>query len=159
MMAIHKILLASAVLLAMPFMALTKAATNDQEKGQVLAALQSVADEWNKTQVISTYHFESALTIVDNTPPYLFQGPDAVKNWFKAYRDSQPQAATSAKMSLRFLEPQTVEIEGDHAYIAAPAEWTVALDGRSDISHGVVTATLNRASQGWRIAAWIWTPR
>jgi hypothetical protein len=44
-MAIRNTILASAVLLAMPFMAATKAATDEQEKGQVLAVLQSVADE------------------------------------------------------------------------------------------------------------------
>jgi hypothetical protein len=80
-MANHNTILASAVLLAMPFMAASKAATNDQEKRQVLAVLQSVADEWDRTQVISTSHFEAALTIVDNTPSYLFQGPEAVQNW------------------------------------------------------------------------------
>jgi hypothetical protein len=100
--------------------------------------------------VISTSHFEAALTIIDNTPPYLFQGPEAVQNWLKAYRDNQPPAANKAKTSLRFLEPRTVEIEGARAYIAVPAEWTVTLDGRSDVSHGVVTATLNRSSEGWR---------
>ena len=158
-MAIDKTILVSAMLLAMPFMAATTAAPTEQEKGQVLAVLQSVADEWSRTQVTSTSHFEAALTIVDNTPPYLFQGPEAVQNWLKAYRDNQPPAATKAKTSFRFLEPRTVEIEGARAYIAVPTEWTVTLDGRSDVSHGVVTATLNRSSQGWRIAAWIWTPQ
>jgi hypothetical protein len=31
--------------------------------------------------------------------------------------------------------------------------------GRGDVSHGVVTATLNASSQGSRFAAWIWTPQ
>jgi hypothetical protein len=155
-MAVGKIL-ALAVLLAKPCMA---AEATEQEKGQVLAVLQSVAEEWSKTQVMpSTSHFEAALTIVDNTPPYLFQGPEAVQRWLRAYRETQPPAATKAKTSLQFLEPRTVEIEGARAYVAVPAEWTVALDGRRDVSHGVVTATLNRSSEGWRIAAWIWTPQ
>jgi hypothetical protein len=158
-MALNKTILALVVPLAMPFMAQATAGTTEQEKGQVLAVLQSVADEWSKTQVTSTSHFEAALTIVDNTPPYLFQGPEAVQNWLKSYRDNQPPTAAKAKTSLRFLEPRTVEIEGARAYIAVPAEWTVTLDGRSDVSSGVVTAALNRSSQGWRIAAWIWTPR
>jgi hypothetical protein len=158
-MEIRNSILASAVLLAMPFTAATAAGTTEQEKGQVLAVLQSVADEWNKTQVAPTSQFQTDLTIVDNTPPYLFQGPEAVQNWLKAYRGDQPPAAAKAKISARFLEPKTVEIEGTRAYIAVPEEWTVTLDGRSDVTHGVVTATLNRSSQGWRIATWTWTPQ
>jgi hypothetical protein len=158
-MAVDKIL-ALAVLLAMPCMTAATAETTEQEKGQVLAVLQAVAEEWSNTQAMpSTSHFEAALTVVDNTPPYLFQGPEAVQSWLRAYRETQSPAATKAKTSLHFLEPRTIEIEGARAYIAVPAEWTVTLDGRSDVSHGVVTATLNRSSQGWRIAAWIWTPQ
>jgi hypothetical protein len=158
-MAIDKTIVAFAVLLAMPFMTAATAATIEEQRGQVLAVIQSVADGWNKAQVAPTSQFGTDLTIVDNTPPYLFQGPEAVQNWLRAYRDNQPPAATKAETSLRFLEPKTVEIKGASAYIAVPAEWTVTLDGRSGVSHGVVTATLNWTSQGWRIAAWIWTPQ
>jgi hypothetical protein len=170
-MAIEKTILALAVLLVPLFMAAPTAGATEQEEGQVLAVLESVADEWNKTQVTSASHCEAALTIVDNTPPYLFQGAEAVQNWLRAYRDNElGAAATKANTSLRFLEPtvviiehraskdgQTVEIEGVRAYIAVPAEWTATLDGRSDVSHGVVTATLDRSSHGWLIAAWTWT--
>jgi hypothetical protein len=139
-MAIHKTHLAFAVLLAMPFTAATAARATEetraaeQEKGQVLAVLQLLADEWNKTQVAPTSYFQADLTIVGNTPLYLFQGPEALQNWLKAYGDGQPPAVAKAKISARFLEPRTVEIEGAHAYIAIPGEWTVILDG--DIGHG-----------------------
>ena len=158
-MVLDKTIPAFAVLLAMPFTAATAAENTEQEKRQVLAVLQSVADEWNKTQVAPTSQFQADLTIVDNTPPFLFQGPEAAQNWLKAYRADQPPATARARISARFLEPRTVEIEGARAYIAVPEEWTVILDGRSEVTHGVVTATLNRSSQGWRIATWTWTPQ
>jgi hypothetical protein len=158
-MAVRKKILASAVLLMMPFMAARAVQATEQDREQVVAAVQTVADEWNKKHTLSAPHFESALTVVDDTPPYLFQAPDAAEKWLKAYRDNQPPAAAESQTSLRFLEPKSIEINGARAYIAIPAEWTVTKGGKNDVSHGIVTATLNRASQGWLIAVWVWTPQ
>jgi hypothetical protein len=146
-------------LLVIAFIAPVKAATTEQQKGQVIAVIQSVADEWNKSQALPKSQFGTDLTIIDNTPPYVFQGRDAVQKWLKAYRDDQSPDASKAKTSLSFLEPKTVEIKGAGAYIAVPAEWIVTLDGHSDVSRGVVTATLNATAQGWRISTWVWTPQ
>jgi hypothetical protein len=58
----------------------------EQEKEQVLSVIQGVANAWNHGNIPGSTSFESSLTVGDNTPPYLFQGPNAVANWIKAYR-------------------------------------------------------------------------
>lgn len=121
--------------------------------------MQAVADAWNQGNIPASSYFEPSLTVVDNTSPYLFQGPDAVTDWIRAYRNDQPKGREDAKTSLRLLQPKTVEIKGARAYIAVPADWTVRQNGQSKVSHGMITATLDRSDQDWRIGAWIWTPR
>lgn len=127
-----------------------------QEKDQVLTVMQAVVDAWNKPR---TSHFDPGLTIVDNTPPYLFQGKDAQEKWVKAYEASQASSVAPSQTSLRLLAPLTTEVTGGVAYIALPAEWAITRNGHSDVLQGVVTATMTKSPSGWRITAWIWTPR
>jgi hypothetical protein len=131
----------------------------EREKERVLSVMQAVANAWNQGNIPASSYFEPSLTVVDNTSPYLFQGPDAVADWIKAYRNDQPKGSEDAKTSLHLLRPKTVEIRGARAYIAVPGDWTVRQYGQSKISHGVITAILHRLDQDWRISAWIWTPR
>jgi hypothetical protein len=130
-----------------------------QDKAAAFSVMRAIADTWNSGHGFATDTFESSLTIVDNTPPYLFQGPHAVDAWIEAYRDQLPKGSKDAKTSLHLSQPQTVEIEGTHAYIAVGAEWRVEQNGRSEVSHGVITAILHHSDEQWRVAAWTWTPR
>ncbi|WP_420138057.1 hypothetical protein [Sphingomonas sp.] len=145
------------VLIALPGM--SAQAAPDQDKAWVVAVMQAVADAWNKGVQPPAALFEPSLTIVDNTPPYLFQGRAAIEQWQAAYAASQPSAIAGAQTALRLGAPLSVETNAAHAYIALPADWTTTQNGHSEVARGVVTATLNHSPQGWRIAGWIWTPR
>ena len=131
----------------------------EQEKAAVFSVLQAIANTWNDGHVIARSYFESSPTIIDNTPPYRFQGPHAVEDWIEAYRNSRPKGSEDAKTSLHLLQPQSVEIKSTHAYIAVPADWRVEQNGQSEVSHGMITAILDEEDQHWRVAAWVWTPR
>jgi hypothetical protein len=133
--------------------------TSEQDKAAAFSVMQAIAATWNSGHGFATDSFESSLTIVDNTPPFLFQGPHAVDAWIEAYRDQLPKSSKDAKTSLHLAKPQTVEIKGTHAYIAVPAEWRVEQNGHSEVSQGTITAILNRSDEQWRVAAWTWTPR
>jgi hypothetical protein len=128
-------------------------------KEQVLSVMQGVANAWNHGNIPAATDFEPSLTVVDDTPPYLFQGPNAITDWIEAYRQEQPKDEKESKTSLHFLKPLTVEISGERAYVAVPGEWAVDQGGQTKVSHGIITVVLNRKSQNWRIATWVWTPR
>ncbi len=65
--------------------------------------------------------------VVDDTPPYLSQGPNALADWIAVYRNDQPMGTGNAKTTLRFLQPKSVEIKDTCAYVAVPG----GLDGRA----------------------------
>jgi hypothetical protein len=156
-MSIWKNLVATISLLT--WLAGAQAQSTAGEEGRVLSVMRSVAGAWNEGHTPPSNCFEPSLTVVDNTAPYVFQGPDAVADWIKAYRENQPKGSEDAKTSLHFLRPKTVAINSTHAYVAIPARWTVQLNGRAQVSYGTVTATLNRREADWRIGTWTWTPR
>jgi hypothetical protein len=131
----------------------------EQDKAAVVSVMQTVADSWNSGKGVARDCFESSLAVVDNTPPYLFEGPHAMDDWIEAYRNEQPKESKDAKTTLHFFEPRSIKINGTHAYIAITADWNVEQNGHSEAAHGVVTATLTSRDQHWRVAAWTWTPR
>jgi hypothetical protein len=131
----------------------------DQEKAGVLAVMQGVADAWNRGRILRTGYFDYSLTVIGDTPPYIFQGPHAVENWIEAYRNYRPKESEDAKPSLHLLQPQSVEIKGEYAYVAMPGDWTVEQNGQSNVSHGMITTVLDRTGPDWHVAAWVWTPR
>jgi hypothetical protein len=157
----HKIAAASLVLLSFFAANMSQAAeqASEQDKAAVVSVMQIIATKWNEEQKFAKDSFESSVTIIDNTAPYLFQGPGAGDDWIAAYRSEQPKGSEDAKTALHFLEPQSVKIKGSHAYIAVPADWSVELKGKNEVAHGIVTAALNQAEGHWRVSAWTWTPR
>src|ERR1700710_2054124 len=118
-------LLSSAAVLFVTSLFATEPLQAERATDEPLSVMQAVADEWNHGHFPSPAYFESSLTVVDDTPPFLFQGPDAVKRWIEAYRSNQPKSSEGSQTTLHFLQPKLVETNGDRAYIAVPAEWIV----------------------------------
>lgn len=158
-MSVPKILALAGLLLTACLAAGGAAQAAEPEEARVFSVLQAVADAWNQGNTLPSASFEAALTIVDDTPPYLFQGPDAVADWIEAYRKDQPRSSDDSKTSLHFLPPRAIEINGARAYVAVPSEWAVEQDRRTNVLHGTVTVVLDRVGEDWRIATWVWTPR
>jgi len=129
------------------------------DAGDAFARVQATVDAFDQGKDISvvTRFFQSSVTIVDDTPPFLFRGPTAVKDWEKAYAESEGQDPRKAFLNL--LPPTAVEVQGKEAYVAVPANWKDASGGQNSVSHGVITVVLDKEGPDWRIASWIWTPR
>ena len=108
-MSMIKNLTSSSLLLSCLFVAAAPVwAGDEQEKEQVLSVMQGVANAWNHGNIPAATDFEPSLTVVDDTPPYLFQGPNAITDWIEAYRQEQPKDEKESKTSLHFLKPLTV---------------------------------------------------
>jgi hypothetical protein len=131
----------------------------EADTDEPLSVVQQVADEWNSGHAPSAAYFVPSLTIIDDTPPYLFQGPDATRKWMEAYNRNQPREYEGTQTALHLLRPKLLATDGPHAYVAIPAEWMISKDETNGkILRGVITAILQQANDKWRIAVWIWTP-
>jgi hypothetical protein len=130
------------------------------EASDVIARVQATVDAWNKGDAAAAKaYFRPTVTIVDNTPPYLFRGPHAVDDWATAYSHDGPVGHDLTKTSLHLSPWQTLEVNAQQAYVAIPAEWKIEVNGHTVVSHGVITVVLEKIALEWWIAAWIWTPR
>jgi hypothetical protein len=135
------------------------APTLADDTSSVFARVQAAVDAWNKGgSAAASAYFRPTLTIVDNTPPYLFRGPHAMDDWAKAYSHDGPVGHDLTKATLHLLTWQTVEVSAQQAYVAVPAAWKIEVNGNIVVSHGVITVVLEKIDSEWWIAAWIWTP-
>ena len=54
--------------------------------------------------------------------------------------------------------PWSVDVEGDRAYVVAPATYTYKQHGKVGKElHAVFTAGFRKTDAGWRISAWTWS--
>ena len=94
-----------------------------------------------------------APSIVDEFPPHHWQGPTAFNDWLADFgKDSAARKVTDSK-----LKPHSAKrliVEGDHAYVVMPTDYTFKQNGKTMAEYGTITYALDKTTTGWRIAAW-----
>ncbi len=96
------------------------------------------------------------ITIVDELPPYIWQGPDALTAWaVDLGKDIQRRSLTEPKVTLG--EVFRAESLGDKAYLIIPAVFAYKEGGNPRHSPARMTFTLVKGEAGWKITSWTWT--
>ncbi|MFN2529223.1 MAG: hypothetical protein ABR584_10975 [Candidatus Baltobacteraceae bacterium] len=100
---------------------------------------------------------DSPVSIVDEFPPYQWQGPGACQVWATAFgADSKKEGVTDSIVTL--AKPRHVDIAGDRAYVVFPANYAYKQHGKALVEKGAtLTAALRKTAAGWRVTAWAWS--
>jgi len=95
----------------------------------------------------------AAPSIIDEFPPHHWEGATAFNDWLAAFgADSTARKVTDSKLTPHSAKRLTVE--GDHAYVVMPTDYTFKQNGKSMAEYGTITYALDKTTAGWRIAAW-----
>ncbi len=132
------------------------AATPDAER---IAPIQKFIDSFNKgdTAAAAATHAASAdLAILDEVPPYLWQGPQAFQAW-SADLDSDARKRGITDQAVTIGAPTREETSGDHAYVVVPAVYTFKERGVVMREPAQFVFALKRGAGGWLIHGWAWT--
>jgi ketosteroid isomerase-like protein len=93
--------------------------------------------------------------VIDDLPPYVWQGPGACSKWFKAFETWASKAGvTNAAITLG--EIRHLDFAGDFAYLVAPVTLSYVNAGKSVNFPGLITLTLRKLQSGWRISGVAW---
>jgi hypothetical protein len=95
------------------------------------------------------------VTIIENFPPYVFVGPDAVARWEAGFR-THVAAEQDTELKVEFGPAQDFGVTGNRAYFALPTTWTGRSAGRSFEEQGAWSFVLVRAGTGWKILGYGW---
>jgi ketosteroid isomerase-like protein len=100
-------------------------------------------------------HFTPDATIIEDIPPYRWQGPQAGSRWMAAMGENAARSGiTSIVMQLG--DATRVEVDADNAYAVYSAILILSGNALRLQSGGCLTFTLQRAETGWLISALAW---
>jgi ketosteroid isomerase-like protein len=124
------------------------------DKEDVVAAIHQFADNLDpKTMDKALAACDSPVSIIDEFPPHVW---NSCAEWIKDFGEfNQRNGVTEAEAKIG--APWSVDVDGDLAYVVAPATYTYKQHGKAmKEAHAVFTAALRKTDAGWRFSAWSW---
>ena len=153
----HRIIAAlfTAAVMAGPASASDKISTSD--KIDVMRPVREFVDSFNRGEMKTACANQS--TIIDEFPPYLWQGATACANWsndFDVFREKNGIVDPKITLGLG----QYIDVVGDRAYVVVQAHLTFKQNGkRVSERDPLLTVSLQKVADTWRIAGWAWSKR
>ena len=93
--------------------------------------------------------------IVENFPPFLFCGSQAVANWSAGFRAHSADGDLK-NLAATFGEAHDFSRSGKRVYFSLPTTWTGLTQGKRFEEHGAWSFVLEQEDSGWRIAGYGW---
>ncbi len=95
------------------------------------------------------------VVIIENFPPHLFEGEDAVKRWSQKIL-SWHKPPSDLVLKHTFGPPQDLRVQEDLAFLSLPTHWKISQDGESFEEDGGWAFVLAREDGEWRVRAYGW---
>lgn len=96
------------------------------------------------------------VTIIEDLPPYRWQGPGAGAEWMLAmWENGQRTGLTDVALELGAA--RRIEVERNHAYAVVPGRLSLGGHGGSLRADGLLTFSLRKSGEDWLIGAFAWT--
>jgi hypothetical protein len=127
------------------------------DAADAVAKVRQFVDAWDKGDA-PTIEASTApsLAIIDDYPPYHWGAPNALARWNERYEALTKTRGIKAP-SVTLAEPTVIEAKDGYAYVVVPAVYTYTEQERPVRESAIVTLSLQKLSEGWRITAFAWT--
>jgi ketosteroid isomerase-like protein len=125
---------------------------------ELAAPIHQFIDAFNKGdgKTAGATHLAAGVTIIDEVPPYIWQGPKAFETWAADLTKNDAAAGiTDEKVTLGAVTREVVS--PDTAYVIVAATYTFKQKGVAMREPAQMTFALRRDSGAWKIAGWSWT--
>jgi ketosteroid isomerase-like protein len=126
---------------------------------QVVAPIKKFVEAFNKGDMAGAAAMHASggdVVILDEVPPYLWRGAQALQTWAAALEaDSKKNGMSEEKVTLGAAS--RVEVNGNDAYVVVPSVFTFKQKGAAMRENGHMTFVLKKEAAGWLIHGWTWT--
>jgi ketosteroid isomerase-like protein len=125
---------------------------------ELAAPIHQFIDAFNKGdgKTAGATHLAAGVTIIDEVPPYIWQGPKAFETWAADLTKNDAAAGiTDEKVTLGAVTREVVS--PDTAYVIVAATYTFKQKGVAMREPAQMTFALRKDSGAWKIAGWSWT--
>lgn len=148
----------SAILGAMCLATLSMASAAVAADPQLAAPIHQFIDAFNKGdgKTAGATHLAAGVSIIDEVPPYLWEGPKAFETWAADLAKNDAAAGiTEEKVTLGAVTREVAS--PDTAYVIVAATYTFRQKGVAMREPAYMTFALKKDSGAWKIAGWTWT--
>jgi ketosteroid isomerase-like protein len=122
----------------------------------VAAPAKALASALSELKPFPTELFTSNAIVVDEFPPFTWQGPDAARNWYEQYLGLVKSVGMRDIVVIVSDPDRNVTIAADRAYVTFPTSIKYTLKGKREEERGRWTLVLEKQSGKWRIASHSW---
>jgi ketosteroid isomerase-like protein len=145
------IILALAVILA-------TASAGATDKADVVKTVRQFVDGFNQGDIQAALGTcASPAAIIDEFPPYSWQGATACADWVRDYdAGAKQQGMTGGRVTMG--KPLFVEVTGDRGYAIFPVSFHYRQKGKPVTERGArLTVALQKQGTDWKITVWTWS--
>ena len=110
--------------------------------------VMAVVTLWNDTdsaKSISSCADDAA--VIDDFPPFEWQGPGACANWSKAFDGFAQQNGITDPVGT-IGKPKQFTVKGDHAYVVVPATFSYTMKGKPVKLTAIAAFSLHKTASG-----------
>ena len=100
--------------------------------------------------------FSNSATIIEDIPPYKWQGANAGSQWLSAMAANADRLGVTS-VAMKLGDCQRIEVEGGAAYVIFAGTVQLEQPTRTLRVEGLLTFTLERDSDQWLITGLTWT--
>lgn len=144
-------------LAALACLCIAPAAQAQTTDPQVMAPITKFMETFNKGDVAGAAATHAGdVVIVDEVPPFEWRGQGAFQGWAGDLAAYDKKNGISDE-HVAIGKATRTEVDGDRAYVIAPAVYTYKQGGAAMRASAQMTFALKKESAGWLIQSWTWT--
>jgi hypothetical protein len=140
------------------WMLFTSASAVASDRSDALTSIEQLVAAWNKgddQDVVD--RTTKAPAIIDEFPPYHWEGPTALADWNRDYQAHAKEIGGVTESRVDLLQPAEVDVHGDTAYAVIPTTYRYISNAKRIREGGILTAALRKIGGTWRVAAFAWS--
>jgi hypothetical protein len=128
---------------------------NERPDAEIMAPIERIARfmETLDFRLLDDSFAEGEVVLIENFPPYIFEGGDAVARWAKGFAE---HAKNIRELRHSFGDPQDFHRDGEVAFLSLPTTWRGTVGASSFIETGGWAFVLLKQPRSWRVRSYGW---
>ena len=128
---------------------------DERPDAEIMAPIERIARfmETLDFRFLNDAFAEGRIVLIENFPPYVFEGSDAVARWAKGFVE---HAKNIKELSHSFGDPHDFHRDGEIAFLSLPTTWRGTISASSFTETGGWAFVLLKQPRGWRVRNYGW---
>jgi ketosteroid isomerase-like protein len=143
--------------MAAPVAPAAAADTMSADETAMMAPVHQFVDAFNKgdQKGAAAAYAPGSVSIIDDVPPHVFAGAEALQTWFKAL-DAADKKAGDTDGHATVGNPTRMLNDGDTGYLVVPGSYTYKEKGATMHETSQIVISVRKVSDKWLMTGWAW---